>query len=480
MKKIKYIWMLASLFFVNGLFAQNEVDALRYSMSSLGGTARYSSMGGAYGAIGADFSTLSNNPAGIALYRKNEFTFTPSIFTGKTESTYNGNTVEDMKYNFNISNFGMVYSFKGSEKEGGWKGINFGFGLNRTSNFHNRISIEGDNHTTSMLDFYRVDAFGTSVDKLDVFSTRLAFDVGLIDTISGDNTRYYSAFDGGGMLQRKNIETRGAMQEMVFSLGGNYSDQLYVGGTVGIPYIRYIETASYSEVDKTDTVANIKSFVTNEDIETRGTGINFKFGLIYKPFDWVRLGAAVHTPTFFSMHDEWSNNIELVFNNGFKGSASSPQGSFDYELTTPMRAIGSIAFVLNGYGIISADYEFVDYSEARLRSHDYKYFEENDNIQKEFTAQHNIRIGAEAALGMVSLRGGVALYGSPYKSGINDASSTSYTGGIGIMDKGYFLDLGYVYNTSKEDYYLYDPALVNAAKNKKVTQSFLLTLGFKF
>lgn len=480
MKKIKYILALTSLFAVNGLFAQNEVDALRYSMISFGGTARYSSMGGAYGAIGADFSTLSVNPAGIALYRKNEFTFTPSIFSGKTESTYNGKTAEDVKYNFNISNFGMVYTFKGAEKEEGWKSANFGFGLNRSTNFHNRIYIEGDNHSNSILDVYRNAADGKSPENLDAFNTMLAFDAGLIDTLNGNGISYSSIFNGGGMEQRKTIETRGAMQEMVFSFGGNYSDKLYIGATFGIPSVRYTESTSYTETDKADTVANIKSFVINEDIETRGTGFNFKLGLIYKPVDWVRIGAAVHTPTFFTLHDQWSKNIESVFNNGQRGSADSPQGNFDYELTTPMRAIGSLAFVIKGYGIISADYEFVDYSEARLRSTGYKYFDENNTIQEKYKAQHNIRIGAEALLGMVSLRGGIAVYGSPYKSGVNDGSRISYTGGIGIIDKGYFLDLGYVYSTSKEDYYLYDPSLVNAAKNKKVTQNILLTLGFKF
>ncbi|MCK4360276.1 MAG: hypothetical protein KAV70_00910, partial [Bacteroidales bacterium] len=47
--------------------SQNSVDALRYSKITFGGTARYMGMCGAFGALGADFSVLSTNPAGIGL-----------------------------------------------------------------------------------------------------------------------------------------------------------------------------------------------------------------------------------------------------------------------------------------------------------------------------------------------------------------------------------------------------------------------------
>ena len=36
-------------------------------------------IGNAFGALGSDFSSLSNNPAGIGLYQFNEFTFTPTF-----------------------------------------------------------------------------------------------------------------------------------------------------------------------------------------------------------------------------------------------------------------------------------------------------------------------------------------------------------------------------------------------------------------
>ena len=59
--------------------AQNEIDALRYSTHNLNGTARYTAMGGAFSSLGAEFSALSQNPAGIGMYQFSEITFTPSF-----------------------------------------------------------------------------------------------------------------------------------------------------------------------------------------------------------------------------------------------------------------------------------------------------------------------------------------------------------------------------------------------------------------
>src|SRR5688572_11795726 len=109
MKKTLQLLAISSLF-VTGAFAQNESDVLRYSQLSFGGTARYMSMGGAFGALGADASTLSTNPAGIAMYRKSELTFTPSFTNTSTESEYYGMNAQRDKFNMNINNFALVLS----------------------------------------------------------------------------------------------------------------------------------------------------------------------------------------------------------------------------------------------------------------------------------------------------------------------------------------------------------------------------------
>ena len=64
---MKQKYLLIILLFLSSiqLYSQNEFDALRYSQYNISGTARYSSMSGAFGSLGGDFSGLSQNPAGL-------------------------------------------------------------------------------------------------------------------------------------------------------------------------------------------------------------------------------------------------------------------------------------------------------------------------------------------------------------------------------------------------------------------------------
>src|SRR5687767_5149023 len=126
---------LAALTMCFAVRAQSDADALRYSLLQYGGTARYLGAGGAFSAIGGDFTTLSINPAGIGLYRGNEFTFTPALYQARTTASFFNQQSTDRRYNFHFSNVGLVTSQlrkdeKNVVKEKGWIALNFGIGLN--------------------------------------------------------------------------------------------------------------------------------------------------------------------------------------------------------------------------------------------------------------------------------------------------------------------------------------------------------------
>ena len=52
--------------------AQSAFDLYSISQPGLKGTARFMAMGGAFGALGGDLSTLNQNPGGIGVYRSSE------------------------------------------------------------------------------------------------------------------------------------------------------------------------------------------------------------------------------------------------------------------------------------------------------------------------------------------------------------------------------------------------------------------------
>lgn len=83
---MKNIILLIFISFSINIHAQTISDALRYSNLEVGGTARTVGVGGGIGALGADYSVLSTNPAGIAAFRTNEFVITPGVYNSKVTS----------------------------------------------------------------------------------------------------------------------------------------------------------------------------------------------------------------------------------------------------------------------------------------------------------------------------------------------------------------------------------------------------------
>lgn len=466
-------------------FAQNDVDALRYSQLTFGGTARFASMAGSMGALGGDISTLSFNPAGIAVFKKTELTITPSVYAQRSNSTYNGTSAVDSKLNFNLGNIGLVATKNFKDNPNGWMNINFGFGYNRTNTFQARSNAQGYNTNSSLLDVFVANANGHSPSDFDSFSTGLAWQAYLINPTdsAGTGTNYDHVIPRYGEFQQKSLETKGSMGETDFSFGANYKDKILFGFSIGYVNLRYVETNTYSETDTKDTIPYFNSFTYTQKLTSKGRGVNFKAGVIVKANDWLRIGAAVHTPTYISMSDSYNSHMQSDLEDGYTYDTVSPDGSFDYRIITPFRAIGSIGFVINKLALINAEYEYVDYSSAQIHSTPEYFSDVNATIRSKYAAAGNLRVGGEVRFDPFAFRLGYALYGSPFNGGDNaNANRSSYTAGIGFRQNSFFMDFAYVLTMYKENSYFYDPsvATVNPVTGNYRGSSFMLTFGVRF
>ena len=72
----KYLLIIAVIFGYSTISSQTVFDANSSASSDIKGTARYVSMGGAFGALGGDASAIIDNPAGLGIYRKSELSTT--------------------------------------------------------------------------------------------------------------------------------------------------------------------------------------------------------------------------------------------------------------------------------------------------------------------------------------------------------------------------------------------------------------------
>jgi len=491
MKRLIYLAVIATI--PLGGYAQDQSDALRYSQLTFGGTARFMAMGGAFCAVGGDMSTLTFNPAGVAVFTKSQLTFSPGFAFRNTTSDYNGSQMLETQPVMTMQNAGMVAAWKNTRDDAMWKGISFGIVYNRTNNFNSFINIQGNNYNSTLLDVYTAQANGTAYTNLDNFYTGPAFNAGLLDTSHGNNyfNIIHPMLNGSNYItQQLNKQTSGSMGETDISFGGNYENKLYIGASMGIANINYNENTTYSETPSyNDTTFGLRTYSLNSTVFTSGAGVNFKFGLIYRINDWARIGAAIHTPTVFSLHDDYSTTWSATYGpspySGAGGPPYSPgtsSGSYDYTLVTPMRAMAGLAFILHHQGILSLDYEYVNYPGASFRSSGYSYSAVNSAISQQYMNASNLRAGFEWVLYPFSLRAGYAMYGDPYSSlAGNSTVKSSYCAGVGVRIRRSFIDVAYVLTNYTENYYLYGASYGGTASHNTVNESNVaFTFGVNF
>ena len=492
--RVTYIVLLMVL--SSALSAQNLVDALRFTQSLNGGTARFVSMGGAFGALGGDFTSLSYNPAGIGVFQKTDFSFSPTLLYNTSTSDFLENTSKDFSYQFNVGQLGFVSTLKSGN--GNIKNINFGIGYSNLNDYNQLIPIEGtrpagdDRMGISMFDYFMYNDYvggnldGTDPEFLDPYWERLAFDAYVIDTIPGTNFDYDDNLLPLGASQKHVLDNKGRKSEWVFTFGGNYAHKFYFGATLGLQSVRY-ETI----IDHTENWVendNHYNFSFRQNISTHGFGYTFKAGALFKPIELLRLGAAFHLPTFYNMKDEYFNTMTSSFVNyaveptDEDGNELGPDIVY-YKLITPMKFIGSVGLQFKKFALLSLDYEFVDYSAMRFRERksDIDFDADNSEIQDTYRATQNLRLGGEVRFGTFAFRGGYAHFGSPYKpdSENEKAGYSALSAGIGIRENAFYFDLGYARTLHEERYYLYDMepdgAFLNSNRNK-----FVATVGIRF
>ena len=232
MKKLLSSILIISLFCT--VMAQGDYEAFRFSQIEYQGTARYMGAGGAFSATGGEFSALNVNPAAIGLYKRHEVTLTPlSIAFTNNSSSYYGNTSSTMKAKYTVPQCGLVIS--NHIENSNWNYWHFGFGYNRIMDYNNTFRANGI-VSNSIVNTILPHANGTPYSAL-TGDASLAWSTWLIDTIPGTNNLYYSPFENAKLEHDAVVKTSGAMDEISFSFGGNYSDKLFVGATIGVPVL---------------------------------------------------------------------------------------------------------------------------------------------------------------------------------------------------------------------------------------------------
>uniref|UniRef100_UPI0032166C23 OmpP1/FadL family transporter n=1 Tax=uncultured Draconibacterium sp. TaxID=1573823 RepID=UPI0032166C23 len=480
--------------------AQGVSDALRFSQFQVQGTARAGAMGNAFGALGGDFTSVSINPAGLGLYRSSEFAITPVSKNTKIESSYWGTKADDTDYKFTLNNISYVSTLPTFKtNEAGLVSVNLGIGYNRLKDFNSNALAIGNGVDGSYMDF--IASYANDGAWSDHYEN-LAWETYVLNK-DEENDEYWTELGdaGYGQNQRKATSTSGSIEEYSFAVGLNFNHKFYLGASYGLTDVYYREAWQIYEVDANGNIPFFNDYTFNNKLKTYGYGHNFKFGVIYKPVNEVRLGISLQTPTFYKLTDEHTTSMQSNIDEGENAGSykmSSPINYYDYHLETPLRTTFSGAFIIAKKGLLSVDYELINYGSAKLRrgSDGYNFSDENMDISDSYKTAGNLRIGGEYRVNnAVSLRGGYQFQQTAYNSYAlgssqpnSDANLNVISGGIGYRSGSFFVDVAYKYSFINDFALPYsnpipgrftypDPKWI---EQKITNNDVLLTLGFRF
>ncbi len=515
MKKFVFIGFAMSL--CSWAYAQSFVDnALLFSRTIPGGSARIQALGGAQVSLGGDYSAAFSNPAGLGMYNRSEFTFSPGYAVSNIESNYAGITTDINKSKINIPGISYVYHHE-TKRQSGFLGGSLGISLTRTNDFNQDYQYSGINNQSSIIDYFIDDAYYYDPDEmlaggLDFYNlTALAYNNFLIQDYYDVNGLFYDselsplpADPENGfpaeirtVTQMELMESSGSQNQWSISYGANFNDKLFVGAGLGIATLRYKLRIRYGEsnfsYDQSPSYNPINNFQLQEDYDISGSGVNFTLGMIYRPVDFIQVGASFVTPTRYQLTDSYAASINSLWNNFSYPGISQPLNNIsegfealisDYNLTTPMKFTTG-ATVISKFGFISGDVEFVNYGKTKYSSDtDWVSFnEDNSDIKASYASVINYRIGAEYRYNIFRLRAGYRFMEDPYKNSSEiDRSTKSISGGLGVKKEKFFIDFAVIQTTSNDRRIPYTapgkPVPIALLDNKFT--NYMFTVGFTF
>ncbi len=479
--------------------AMNMMDMFNLSQSNFNfGTARSAAMAGAFTSLGADMVSMSINPAGLGMYRRNELSVTPMLNFNRS-TTDAGSFERSGGTRFGFANTGLVIKVR--ESDTGVTAINLGFSFNRIADYNYRYSFSVRDAGSTVADLYSRQlrdagvtkgALGDSFDWGDfspsLWGATLGYFSGMINDPNNDGSWQRDMIGADPVVnQMATLVSRGSANEFLISMGMNLGNKLYLGASLGIQSVSlrrdiyYGENYSYAADPALDY--RMDYFNYDQWAKISGSGVNFKIGAVYRPVAGLRIGVAFHTPTFYSLVYKYkagmTSQVQITDiakeeakpeadrytydRNGYLDppfSNSTPtlvdDGDNNWNFSSPARLLVGVSYTFGRMAVVSVDYQRDWYRGIRAVSTPFgeEMDERYNNFARDcFRGSNTLRVGAEIKpLPQMAIRAGYGLWMSALKdtSLIYSTPMTYRTdyasAGLGfVLSKSWFLDLAYQY-----------------------------------
>ena len=353
------------------LSAQNESDELRYGWIDPLHSARVTSMGGAFGALGADLSCLGMNPAGLGLYRRGDLSVSAGIQSGSTESQWGDRKVDAAGNALIGSNIGVALTYPSVDAD--WPFFTLAVAHQNRSPFVQNINIQGVPANSSVSDLFVTQAqedaalYGfLSTDSalgegvIFPFGAALAWQSGLLEP---DNASGYSTLAGDNVLVNRTIDRSGRLAETQIGFGTMYQDWISFGLTLGIPKVEYEETSKHTE--EVNIVSNnLQRWEYNESLRITGRGYLLRVGVLARVSAALRVGLAYQSRSRLTLTDTYNTDLQTTWLDNSSVRASAPRQR-RYPLPARQNHVER-KLLLGKLGVLNADYVRSDMRRGEL------------------------------------------------------------------------------------------------------------------
>ena len=499
---MKKITILLFAFFTGVLVnAQDINDAVRYSNTSIEGSARFRAMNGAFGALGGDLSAVNVNPAGSAVFNNSFASFTLNSNRNTSETNYFGksNTID-------LSQVGGVFIFRNYKEGAKFKKFSLSLAYDQIGNFENEWNATGTNGNNTIGNYFLNYAQGLRLDEISAFPGEstgdayteignafgfdhqqafLGYDSFILepDTFDDDNTGYTSNISGGNYRQQYAYNSTGYNGKLAFNAATQYNDNIYFGLNLNSHFLNFEKRTFLFESNNNDG-SIVKQAVFENTLRTIGTGFSFQLGTIAKVTDGLRVGLSYESPTWYTLEDETTQYVETLRDDGGENVVKITDPNVitlfpTYRLQTPAKLTSSFAYVFGEKGLISLDYSVKDYSKTKFKPENETYFSDlNQFMSNTLTTATSLRLGGEYIINQFSLRGGYRYEQSPYEDDEIVGDLTGFSLGLGYNFGNTKLDLAYDRAQQDRNQSLYNVGLTDRANINNTTSNITLTLGF--
>ena len=482
-------------------YAQSMEDILRYTRTELKGTARYVAMGGAFNALGGDFSAIKDNPAAAAVFLNSEIGLTLNTTENRVHANYFGDKNYINSGSSDINQLGLVLIINDSEA-GDFIKLSFAYNYQQESNFISKFNAKGTNPNSGLDHYFLSYANGIAFREIKTYEDEdlsqsykflgenigfgsqqafLGYQSYVIDPVTFDdnNTQYLSSSNPNNLPVDHNffVTNSGKNSKHTFSFASQYGESLYLGFNLNSHQSNFRRVDNLIE----NNYGLTSSFDYTEfenDLLTIGQGFSFQFGGIYK-VKYLRIGLSYQSPVWYQMTDELSQRIITNKINGKDTIDPRIINIYEYNISTPSRYAGGLAYVFGSKGLVSIQYDIVNYQKAAfdVEYGDVNFIEQNKIVETTLKSAGNLKIGGEYRLGRLSLRAGYFNQESINKK-TNDLSNGS-SFGLGYDFGGSTLNFTFSNLVFERSEPIYQSGLTDPIQLSKNQFQFLVSLSLK-